>query len=418
MEIYVYANWMTLNSRKPILMGVLNSEIVNNREELSFRYSSIWLNNENTKNIFLDPDLKPMRDFQYKDESKKNFGLFMDCAPDAWGKKLMLRMEAMMANKEKRREKHLFESDFLLGTHDMSRMGGLRFKEKINGDFLSNDDDYSVPPVASMKELEKLERASLKFEDENIGDSGKNKWTEFLFAHGSSLGGARPKASVKDREDLWIAKFPSKEDEIDVGAWELVAHDLARECGINIPDADIKLLSPTGHTFLSKRFDRIGKSRIHFASAMTLLGSSQTEGASYLDIAEFIIQDGADAKSDLEELWRRIVFSICIKNADDHLRNHGFLLTSTGWKLSPAYDMNPSIYGNRLCLNISKHSNDLDLELTMDVAKYFYLDNKKANLILHKIKNTVKYNWRTVARKYGISKSEQERLSKVFNRKM
>jgi serine/threonine-protein kinase HipA len=416
-KIFVYADWLALNNRKPAPVGILYSDIVNNREKISFEYSNDWLGTYDTKRIFLDPDLKPRKGLQYKDKSKKNFGIFMDCAPDGWGRELMLRMESVLAKKEKRGRKHLFESDFLLGVNDMSRMGGLRFKEDETGDFLSNNKSRSVLPVASMKELERLELASFQFEEDALEDGRKIKWMEDLFKHGSSIGGARPKVSVKDGGDLWIAKFPSKDDRTDVGAWELVAHDLAKECGIVVPDASIKLLSHKGHTYLSKRFDRVGNLRIHFASAMTMIGADDMEGESYLDIAEFIIKHGANVKSDLKELWSRIVFNICIANTDDHLRNHGFLLTPAGWNLSPAYDMNPSMYPKGLCLNISETSNELDLGLALDVAKYFYLNNKEANSILHKIRATVKSDWRWLAGKYGITKSEQSKFSDAFNRK-
>lgn len=412
-KIFVYVNWMPYS--KPMLMGILYSQIENWKERISFEYSDEWLNNNDAKGIFLDPNLKHQKGLQYiLDKPKENFGVFTDASPDGWGKKLMRRRESILAKKEKREERHLFESDFLLGVHDMSRIGGLRFKEDMDGDFLSNDDKYSILPVAS---LEELEYASMKFEEETVGDDRKKKWIEFLFRHGSSLGGARPKASIKIEDNLHIAKFPSKEDEIDIGAWEIVAHDLARKSGIKVPDAEIRLLSPKGHTYLSKRFDRMGNKRIHFASAMTMLGRSNMEDGSYLDIAEFIIKHGADVKSDLQELWSRIVFNICVSNTDDHLRNHGFLLTPDGWRLSPAYDMNPSIYSTALSINISEHDNSLDIGLALDVAKYFYVDIKKANSIIGKIGSTVKSNWRSVARKYGIPKSEQDRLHKNFNKK-
>lgn len=239
-----------------------------------------------------------------------------------------------------------------------------------------------------------------------------------LIAPGGSLGGARPKASIVDPEGhLWIAKFPSRNDERDIAAWEMVVNELAVNAGINIAQGRIQKFNNKFHTYLTKRFDRTNVGdRIHFASAMTLLGYADGEksaGASYLELAAFIIRNGSNVAADLEELWRRIVFSICVKNTDDHLRNHGFLLTDAGWILSPAYDVNPNEYGTGLHLNISENDNALELPLAASVAKYFRISAKRAHEIIEQIKSSVN-KWKAVATKYNLSRAEQDRMERAF----
>jgi serine/threonine-protein kinase HipA len=240
-----------------------------------------------------------------------------------------------------------------------------------------------------------------------------------LIAPGSSLGGARPKASVVDQKNnLWIAKFPSTHDNKDTGAWEMVVYELGKKAGLDLPEGKLQKFSGHHHTFLSKRFDRTNTcERIHFASAMTLLGYTDGadfhNGASYLEFAEFLIKNGANVDKDLEEIWRRIVFSICVKNTDDHLRNHGFLLTNNVWVLSPAFDINPVETGTGLKLNISETDNSLNLDLAMEVAGYFRLENNKAIQIIDEVKKTVS-GWRTIATRYRISKFEQDMMSTAF----
>jgi len=411
-EIEVFAHWKGL--AEPVLMGVLRNTNTRGREIFSFEYSPDWLKSNMSQH--LDPDLRLFEGPQYLSDEKNNFGIFLDSSPDRWGRMLMNRRESVLSRKEGRKENKLTELDYLLGVYDEHRMGALRFKEKT-GPFLNDDPRMAAPPWTSLKDLE---NACIKIEnDEIINDPEYLNWLNLLIAPGSSLGGARPKASVLDNENnLWIAKFPSKNDDKDIGAWEMVVHKLAKSAGIELPTAKIEKFSSRRFTFLTKRFDRTNRrERIHFASAMTLLGHTFGDdfktGASYLELVEFLMKNGARINQDLEELWRRIVFSICVSNTDDHLRNHGFILSSEGWTLSPAYDINANETGTALRLNISENDNFLDLKLAIDVAKYFRLSPKRSKQIISEVTGSVK-NWKKVAEEIGISKIEQEIMNKAF----
>lgn len=240
-----------------------------------------------------------------------------------------------------------------------------------------------------------------------------------LIAPGASLGGARPKASIINEDgSLWIAKFPSRNDKGDIGGWEIVTYELAIMAGITMAESKVQKFSSDYYTFITKRFDRTDNGeRLHFASAMTMLGytdgQDHEDGASYLELVEFLQTNGAQVDQDLEELWRRIVFSICVTNTDDHLRNHGFMLTEGGWVLSPAYDINPIETGTGLKLNISDEDNALDLDLAMEVCEFFRLSEERAGEIIEEVKAAVR-NWRDIADKYGISRTEQELKALAF----
>ena len=410
-EIEVYAHWKAFV--EPMMMGLLTVTNIRGKESCSFEYTSGWLNSGFSQ--MLDPELHLFSGAYYPKDEKLNFGIFMDSCPDRWGRVLMQRREAVVAKAEDRKSKMLLESDYLLGVFDKHRMGALRFKLDSNGPFLNDNTGMATPPWTSLRELE---HASLSFEEDDIDDPKYSDWIMMLLAPGSSLGGARPKASVVDsNKDLWIAKFPSKNDIKDIAAWEMVANELALKAGINVAQAKIQKFDNKYHIFLTKRFDRTQKGeRIHFASAMTLLGHKDGEdssGASYLEIVEFILRHGARPLEDLQELWRRIAFSICIRNTDDHLRNHGFLLMDSGWILSPAYDINPNEYGLGLSLNISDIDNSLDLDLAIDVAEYFRLNKKEADQIIKQVQNSVT-GWSELATKYKISKAEQKAMSAAF----
>jgi len=413
-DVHVYADWSGLNG--PVYMGVLHAELLRGKEIFSFEYDPNWLKSGQAQ--LLDPDLQLYAGMQYLNkQGKSNFGMFLDSSPDRWGRILMRRREAAWARLEKRHEQNLFETDYLLGVYDAHRMGALRFKLATAGPFLNDNKEMASPPWTSIRELEQI---SLRLEDDDVvNDPDYLKWLNMLVAPGSSLGGARPKASVLDNENhLWIAKFPSKNDQSDIGAWEIVTHELAIKAGVKMAEAQAKKFTSANHTFLTKRFDRTKEGeRIHFASAMTLLGhvdgEDHGEGVSYLELADFISTKGAKVYEDLEQLWRRIVFSICVSNTDDHLRNHGFILTPMGWILSPAYDINPVETGTGLKLNISENDNALELGLAIDVCPYFRIKEARAIEIIEEVKAVVR-TWRTVSTKYGISNAEQELKSRAF----
>lgn len=406
--IYVYADFAPYENE---LVGRINVTQSRGKEFYSFEYEDSWLDYQQ---MTLDPDLQLYKGRHYLNDDKNIFGVFADSCPDRWGRRLMNRRAEICARELQEKPKKLMESDYLLGVYDEARMGGLRFKLDKDGEYLSNDKDFATPPWTSLRELE---QASLAFEKEdNVLD---DKWLKQLIAPGSSLGGARPKASVMAPDgSLWIAKFPSKHDDIDSGAWEMVVHELAQLCGLNVPEAKVERFSKLGTTFLVKRFDRNGTERIHFSSAMTMLGKTDganaSDGSSYLEIVSFLKANGSKPKEDLEELWKRIVFSMAVSNTDDHFRNHGFILEKSGWKLSPLYDVNPDIYGNYLSLNVNSEESDLDFELAIRTSAYYGLDEKKAKEIVNEIAENVRDNWKIIAQKYGINRSEIERMRPAF----
>lgn len=413
-KLWVYADWDFIDEIQ--LMGYLTSQRVRGKEVFSFEYSETWVKNQNPI-LLLDPNLGFYKGKQFLPEEKNNFGIFLDSSPDRWGRLLMRRRESWQAKLEGRNEKTLLESDFLLGVFDGHRMGGIRFKLHEDGPFLNDQKKMATPPWTSLRELE---YASLQLEREDaMNDSGYAEWLSILIDPGSSLGGARPKASVlDDHGNLWIAKFPSSRDEKNTGAWEMVLHELAKSCGIQVPEVQIQKFSSRHHTFLSKRFDRTTEQRrIHFASAMTLLGLQDgvdhLEGVGYLDMVGFIMQHSPETKVDLEQLWRRLVFNILVSNTDDHLRNHGFILSENGWRLSPAYDMNPNEMGTGLTLNISLNSNDLDISLALETAHFYQLKNSVAENMLFEMKQVIS-KWRNVAKQFGISYGEMELTKHAF----
>lgn len=414
-KIQVYADWD--RERPPILMGFLYAIPSRGKEIFSFEYTQEWLNSEFC--MIIDPDLHFFEGTQYPNHEKANFGLFLDSSPDRWGRLLMRRKEALFARQESRKEDQLLESDYLLGVYDQQRMGALRFKLSDGGPFLNDSAHLAVPPWTSLRELA---HASLQVETREISDDPEYlKWLNMLIWPGSSLGGARPKAGVMDADNhLWIAKFPSRNDDRDIGAWEMVVNQLAQNAGVSVAEGVIERFSNCHHTYLTRRFDRDEKgNRIHFASAMTMLGyrdgDDAQSGVSYLELVEFLMQHGSNVDRNLEQLWRRIVFSIAVSNTDDHLRNHGFILTGNGWTLSPAYDINPTEFGTGLSLNISENDNSLDFDLAKDVAPYFRLSGKRATEIIQQVLDSVS-EWREYANQYGIPGSEQDAMAKAFRR--
>lgn len=408
--IYVYENF---SGETPQFIGTLYVDHVRGRETYSFQYDQEWLRS----NIFafrLDPDLELFAGRQYPIGQKDIFGIFADSSPDRWGRVLMTRRERILASQEDRKPRKLLGSDFLLGVYDETRMGAIRFKLDKKGPFLSDDDKTPTPPWANLRTLEEAAR---QFERDESGL--EQKWLNQLIKPGSSLGGARPKATVQDPNgQLWIAKFPSKHDDVNVGAWEKVVHDLARLCGLNVPESKLMDFSKYGSTFLVKRFDREGSQRIHFASAMTMLGktdgASSADGTSYLELVSFLKANGANPRQDLIELWKRIVFNMAVSNTDDHLRNHGFILSRSGWRLSPLYDVNPVPEGNELALCINEYDPTISVELAIETAAYYGIAQMDAKKMVDEILEIVGKNWERLAAANGLSRGAIEHMRPAF----
>ncbi|HAO08986.1 MAG TPA: toxin HipA [Chryseobacterium sp.] len=408
-NIIVYAHWQGIEQPKKI--GVLSLQQAKGRKSFSFTYDNTWLQSKEQQ--LIDPDISWYKGTQYPN-GKENFGIFLDSMPDTWGRTLMKRRAAIEAIENNKPIPVLHDIDFLLGVFDETRMGALRFKTDETGPFLDNNNNMPTPPWSNLRELQQA--AEIIESDKN--NKAIRKWLKILIAPGSSLGGARPKANIKDnKNNLWIAKFPSNSDTSDKAAWEYLSYQLAIKCGIEMAESKIDKISGQYHTFFTKRFDRVKHERIHFASAMTMTGNNEEtikeNPASYLDIAEFIQYHGVQNRKDLSQLWKRIVFNISISNTDDHLRNHGFLLTGKGWRLSPAYDINPSVEKDGLALNIDTNSNLLDLNLAKSIGEYFHLTNNDMDSIIKEVRNSVK-NWPVIAKSIGISKKEQELMSSAF----
>lgn len=412
-RVEVWTEWLDMTA--PAQIGVLTATPGRGKEIFSFEYDRAWLASSQAQ-VF-DPALSLYRGSHFAPDDRPNFGAFLDSAPDRWGRLLMRRREALAARQEGRSPRTLRESDYLLGVYDRHRLGALRFRTEPNGPFLDDDARLASPPWTSLRELE---HASLQLErDDAEEDEHYAQWLRMLVSPGGSLGGARPKAGVRDEHDaLWIAKFPSRNDDEDVGAWEKVAHDLASRAGVVMAPAMARRFNSRHHTFLTKRFDRTsGGRRVHFASAMTLLGRTDGDdaasGVSYLDLATILARQGSKPTEDLEQLWRRIAFNVCVSNADDHLRNHGFLLEAGGWALAPAYDINPVVDSSGLTLNISEADNSLDLELVAEVASQFRVKPGRAREIFSEVKAAVGM-WREVAASLKLSKAEQGRMAAAF----
>lgn len=408
--IYVYDDFSSDGS---ILLGKLNVGLIKGSESYSFEYDKEWLS-KNKLQFNLDPELLSFPGRQFP-TGKNIFGIFADASPDRWGRVLMNKKERLLAERENRKPAKLHDSDYLLGVYDETRMGGIRFKLEVDGPYLSDDKETAAPPWALLRSLEE---ASRNFEKDENGVT--DKWLNQLIRPGSSLGGARPKATVMDpKGQLWIAKFPSKNDDSDTGAWEKVVHDLAGMCGLNVPEAKVEKFSKLGSTFLIKRFDRDGEKRIHFASAMTLLGkmdgASAADGTSYLDIAGYIKAYGANPKADLIELWKRILFNMAVTNTDDHLRNHAFVFTTKGWILSPLYDVNPVPYGDELSLLVNDEDNRISIDLAVQTAPHFGISEKDAWNYVNDILTTIRDNWEKLAKEYGLSRGQIEDMRPAFD---
>lgn len=391
---------------KDHFVGTLWHSIRKNRGFSSFQYSEEW--QANPEAFAIDPIISPLHSKEvFRSGSKALFGCFEDAAPDRWGRMLIRRTlndEAKACGKHPR---NLTDIDFLLRVDDISRMGAFRFR--IDKEYLAVPTADSIPPMIRLREL--LE-ASEKVEESPTA-------RKLLLAPGSSLGGARPKASVLSPDTtLSIAKFESSKDGYDVVRWEAVALHIASECGLNVPDFQIEniLVAKTEQrtVLVEKRFDRDALFRIPYISTMTLLNASDndSENYSYLHISEKLAEISHQPTKDLEELWKRMVLGILISNTDNHLRNHGLIHTSAGWRLSPLFDINPNPESRNFSLSIDIEGNN-DIKTALNVATYFEVPEIKAKDIIHSIVNHLQ-NWKHIALKYGCSKSEISRMTPAF----
>ena len=411
-KIYVYADFDWLKTA--VLVGELGYESLRGTDSYSFCYDHNWL--RQYSDLYLSADINNYTGLQFTQPDRDIFGCFSDALPDRWGRLLLNRREQIRAQEEKRPVRKLSSYDYLLGIDDYSRMGGFRFKESPDGEFINCDATLRIPPLTDIQVLVAASMEVEKSEERNLLPD--KKWLLQLVHPGTSLGGARPKAGVLNEEgELCVAKFPSRNDEYDIGLWEHLSHLLAKEAGVEAAETRAITAGEKYHTLLSKRFDRTtdGRRR-HFASAMTLLGltdgcNAQT-GNGYLDIVDFILQHCCNVEANLRQLYRRAAFSIAIGNSDDHFRNHGFLLTPKGWTLSPAYDLNPT-FNDHQSLLINATTNRSDLQLLLASSEEYMIGKEEATHIIEEVKDGVS-QWRSMATRLGIAKREMDLFAQVF----
>lgn len=393
---------------RPIKVGQLWARYRNGRESVSFEYDRQWL--QHPKKFSIDPALQLIEGPFHTSPDKPLFGAIDDSAPDRWGRLLMRRAEKREAKQERRTPRTLCEIDYLLRVDDEVRQGALRFKQDEQGPFLTTYDQHRIPPLVTVSQLFKAAMHVLK-------DAESEEELRLLLAPGSSLGGARPKASIRDKDGhLAIAKFSREDDEIDIIGWEAVALTLADLAQIEVPEWRLEYIGRK-RVLISRRFDRTKDERIPFLSAMSALSARDNEQHSYLEIADIILQMSASPKLDLKALWRRIVFNVFISNVDDHLRNHAFLYVGAlGWRLAPAYDLNPTpidIKPRILSTSIDLTDPTASLELAFEVAPYFQLSPKESKKIAHEVGIAVR-RWKEIATKFKITKQEIERMATAF----
>ena len=411
--LYVYADFDWLET--PQLIGGLTYDSVRGSETYRFSYDKEWL--VKYGDTFLSEDLQNYPGIQYTRPERDIFACFSDALPDRWGRTLLNRREQIAASEEKRPVRRLASFDYLMGIDDESRMGGFRFAETPGGKFINCEASLRVPPLASVREIMHAAHEIETSEEKHLLPS--KKWLAQLLHPGTSLGGARPKASVIDEDGrLTVAKFPSRKDAYDVGLWEHFCHVMGRKAGINVAETNT-ISGEDYHILLSKRFDRnVTGKRIHFASALTLLGLNDGDNAStgygYTDIVDFIIQHGSNVEQNLEELYRRVAFYIIVGNSDDHFRNHGFLLTRKGWELSPAYDINPTLSDNQSLL-INSSTSESTLDILLESAGEYMLSTEKAKAIIAEVKSAMK-SWRSEARKLGLPQRDIDMFAPRFDK--
>jgi serine/threonine-protein kinase HipA len=392
-DIWVYAHWAGMP--EPKCIGILSAHQAKGRKAFSFEYDKEWIKSK--PQMLLDPEIQWYTGPQFSNK-EENFGIFLDSMPDTWGRTLMKKRAAQKAKEEGKPVPTLYDIDFLLGVYDENRMGALRFKLGPDGPFLDDDHETAAPPLYNIRELQH----AADIIDSDVANKDVKKWIAML---------------LDEDGHPMIAKFPSRNDTIDKAAWEFLAYRLALQAGIEMTESKIQHIAGKYNTFFTKRFDRIAGERVHFASAMTMTNNNEDtirdNPASYLDLAEFIQYSGGNIQADLHQLWRRIIFNIAISNTDDHLRNHGFILTDRGWQLSPAYDINPSFDKDGLALNIDQYDNSLDFNLAKSVGQYFQLTITQMNAIIEEVIAPVR-NWKAVANEIGIPRAEQELMEPAF----
>jgi serine/threonine-protein kinase HipA len=400
--------WLDCDLGAPCPVGTL----VHDRGQIRFHYERAWL--REPRAFALDPDLSLDEAPFFPKPELGNFGIFLDSSPDRWGQTLMKRREALQAKDEKRTPRTLYAWDFLIGVQDFTRQGALRFRFAGTEEFLGNE-KMAAPPITTLRELEAV---AYQLSSRRIDDlDALRKWLAVLVAPGASLGGARPKANFTEADgSLWIGKFPARDDERDVGAWEHVVHGLALKAGVDVPAAKAVRLNSEFHTFCVQRFDRANGTRRFYASAMTLLRKEQSEGTSYLELAQFLRSkgDGAHADADLEQLFRRVAFNVAVGNRDDHLRNHGFVLGETGWRLAPAFDVNPNIDKGEHVLNIDDADNRPSLETVLTTAAFYGLTKERGKQIVEEVVTAVD-GWESDARQAGIARGDVELTAVAFS---
>jgi serine/threonine-protein kinase HipA len=393
-------------------LGTLYPQAARKDHSAPFQYEPSWLHTEHA--FLLDPRLELWNGEQYPPADAPAFGIFMDSAPDQWGRTLMQRREAAAARRERRSARPLQDLDFLLGAHDVTRMGALRFRVSPDGRFLDNGAN-PAPPVSSLAELAHIAQRIEEPDAENRPEY--EGWLASLSAPATSLGGARPKVNFTDENGrLWIAKFPAHDDRYDVGRWEFVVHRLAARAGVRIPESRLEQLTDRYGTFCVARFDRVPGSRRMYASAMTLLERHGDDaGGSYLDLAEFISEHGANKyiDRDLEQLFRRAVFNVLIGNRDDHLRNHGFTLEPTGWRPSDAFDLNINVAKSQHDLTFDGRSAEPNVATVLETADLYRLDARRARGIVNEVRGAVAA-WRDEAPHQGLTASELRQMEAVI----
>jgi serine/threonine-protein kinase HipA len=392
----------------PHLVGRLWARLRKEKESATFEYDKNWL--AHPERFSLEPALKLGPGPFHTPSDKPLFGAIGDSAPDRWGRVLMRRAERRRAERAGQTPRTVKEIDFLLLVDDEARQGALRFAEREGGPFLTEHGPTKIPPLIELPRL-------LSATEHVLSDTDSDEDLRLLLAPGSSLGGARPKASVRDRDGhLAIAKFPNKGDEVNTVLWEAVALTLANKAGIPVPAWRLETVADR-QVLLLRRFDRQAGTRVPFLSAMSMLDAKDNEARSYLEFVDILRQHGAAPKEDMHALWRRIVFSILISNTDDHLRNHGFLWTGpAGWRLSPAYDLNPvptDIKPRVLTTAIDLDDGTASLKLALQVASYFELGEDEAHKIAGQVGQAVA-EWRREAKKLGLTPAEIERMASAF----